>query len=421
MNTQTIIEQIKQHAIRLESTRDLGALIEQAGEARYVLLGEASHGTSEFYTWRTEISKRLIEEKGFSFIAVEGDWPSCYEVNRYIKQYGETASPLRNVMETFRRWPTWMWANQEVMTLANWLKKHNASLPDDQKAGFYGLDVYSLWESMEEILAYLKKTNAPELEIARRAFSCFEPFQRDAQTYGASAAFLSEGCENEVLDLLSALQNKRKTYENDSESTLSAEINALVTANAEKYYRSMVRGGPDSWNIRDHHMVETLNRLLAFHGPEAKAIIWEHNTHIGDARATDMPDEGLVNVGQLVREQHGEEHVFAVGFGTHRGTVIAAKQWGDPLQIMTVPPAQAGSWEDLIHRAGTEDKLLLLRDSHPCFRETAGHRAIGVVYQPQYERFGNYVPTSLSHRYDAFIYLDETRALHPLTLSEVLV
>jgi erythromycin esterase-like protein len=414
MNEESLIEQIRTRSIRLSGADDLRALVEEAGDADVVLLGEASHGTSEFYTLRAELTKRLIREKGFRFVAVEGDWPSCYTLNRYVKQYSQAASGVREAMRDFNRWPTWMWANREIVELTEWLREYNAG-PDGprSKIGFYGLDVYSLWESMQEVIRHLGETDSPELETAKRAFECFDPYGRDPQTYGVSAAFLSESCEEEVVRLLTELQAKRKRADGDDEAALSDELNALVAVHAERYYRAMVRGGPDSWNIRDRHMVDALNRISAFHGKGSKAIVWEHNTHIGDARATDMTDEGMVNVGQLVREQLGMERVYAIGFGTHRGTVIAAGEWGGSIETMTVPPAIPGSWEDLLHRAGDHDQILLLRGAPDDFKQTLGHRAIGVVYHPRRER-GNYVPTQLGMRYDAFVFVEQTRALEPL-------
>lgn len=299
----------------------------------------------------------------------------------------------------FRRWPTWMWSNEETAKLAEWLKEYNANLADDKKVGFYGLDMYSLWESMEEVIRYLEQAGLQdELEIAKEAFACFEPHARDAQSYGMSAAFFSEDCEAEVVKLLNEMQAARKSYDGDREASLSAELNALVAVNGEKYYRSMVRGGPESWNIRDEHMVEALNKLMAFHGPKAKAIVWEHNTHIGDARATDMAEDGMINVGQLVREQHEPSEVYAIGFSTHRGTVMAGREWGSAMEVMDVPSAMKNSWEDLMHQAGEYDQIVLFRDSHPLFEKIVGHRAIGVIYHPKHER-GNYVPTVMPKRY----------------------
>ncbi|ARU62313.1 protein-L-isoaspartate O-methyltransferase [Tumebacillus avium] len=418
MKSETIVAQIEKNATRLSTPDDLDLLVEAAGDARYVLLGEASHGTSDFYTWRAELSKRLIAEKGFTFIAVEGDWPSCYSLNRYIKNQPDADPTPRAAMQAFNRWPTWMWANAEIIELSKWMREFNSKRSPEQKTGFYGLDVYSLWESMEEVIRYLERTGSPELAQAKRAFECFEPFKRNEQSYGLSASFFSQSCEDEVVQLLMNLHNNRNFGMQDAEAALSAEINALVAVNAERYYRAMIQSGPDSWNIRDLHMVETLQRLTKFHGPYTKAIIWEHNTHIGDARATDMARAGMINIGQVLREQNREEDVFTIGFGTHRGTVIAGRSWGAPMEEMPVPPAEKNSWEDLMHRAGSFDKILMLGPGNPYFQSVIGHRAIGVVYHPEDER-GNYVPSRMAQRYDAFVYIDETKALDPLVLEVV--
>ena len=402
----------------LEGVRDLDPLLERIGEARCVLLGEASHGTSEYYAWRARISERLIREKGFSFIAVEGDWPDCYEVNRYVKGYPDSGGSAREVLGVFERWPTWMWANEEIASVVEWIRRHNDGLREGEKVGFYGLDVYSLWESMQSVIEYLERVDPDGLPAARRAYRCFEPYGEDAREYARATAFVPTSCEEEVVGLLSELRGGIPEYSDDPESRFSAEQNALVVRGAEEYYRAMVRGGASSWNVRDRHMVETLERLMRRHGPGAKAIVWEHNTHIGDARFTDMADFDMVNVGQLVREQRGEEDVVLVGFGAHRGSVIAAPEWGAPMQRMPVPPARVGSWEDVLHRAGETDRLLVSTDLEEDvgFFEPREHRAVGVVYDPDRERYGNYVPTVLPRRYDAFLYLDETRALHPLRL-----
>lgn len=417
-----IIEQIKKLAIPLNNSDDLDVLIEAIGDKKYVLLGEASHGTSEFYKLRMELSHKLIETKGFSFIAVEGDWPSCYEVNRYVKHYTDAKPNARAVMEAFNRWPTWMWANEEVGELIEWLHQYNADKKMEQRIGFYGLDVYSLWESLEEIERYLQEKGTPEqLALAHKAFECFDSYEKEGQNYGVSAAFYGESCKDDVVKLLKALHTKRVRYDEDSEAALSAELNALAAVNAEDYYSTMVRHDAESWNVRDRHMVEALRRLADYHGPDAKIIVWEHNTHIGDARATDMLADGMVNVGQLVREAHGEADVYAIGFGTYRGTVIAAKSWGAPVATMQVPAAQPGSWEELMHRAGAHDQILLLRQEDPLLgHEVLKHRAIGVVYRPDYER-GNYVPSVMARRYDAFVHVDESHALRPLTIKKVLV
>jgi len=403
----------------LRDAADLDPLLDRIGDARYVLLGEASHGTSEYYTWRAELSKRLIEEKGFSFIAVEGDWPDCYRVNRYVKGRPDAGDNAHDVLHAFVRWPTWMWANEEVVALAEWLRAHNDGVADDRKVGFYGLDVYSLWDSMYAVIGYLQKNDPSALPAARRAFRCFEPYGEDAQDYARATAWVSASCADEVSALLTELRRKGPSNrDGEREARFAAEQNGLVVKNAEAYYRTMIQGGPESWNLRDAHMGETLDRLVRFHGDRAKAIVWEHNTHIGDARHTDMADDGMFNVGQLARERHAGEGVVLVGFGSYEGTVIAGDEWDAPMEVMRVPPARPGSWEDVLHTAGADDKLLIFsdRDAVRPLSEWVGHRAIGVVYHPERERYGNYVPTVVPRRYDAFLYIDRTKALRPLHL-----
>ncbi|ALJ00908.1 erythromycin esterase family protein [Rufibacter tibetensis] len=402
----------------LQNSQDLDPLLERIGDAKYVLLGEASHGTHEYYTWRAEISRRLIQEKGFSFIAVEGDWPDCFEINRWVKNYPDTAESITDVLTQFDRWPTWMWANWEIAALAEWMRKYNNAVPKSQRVGFYGLDVYSMWDSMKIIVDYLEKEDPEAAAYAKRAINCFEPYGEE-ESYGIGLSRMKSSCREAVLQLLLEVRQKAAHYNHAPEAGLNAEINALVAANGEKYYRSMSAFGDNSWNVRDRHMVEALNTIMNYHGPEAKVIVWEHNTHIGDARATDMADEGMLNVGQLVRDQHKPEEVVLVGFGSYEGTVIAGRMWDAPMQEMPVPPAIEKSVEEVLHSASQESKLLIF-DQQPALREYfrgwMGHRAIGVVYRPERER-GNYVPTKLSARYDAFLYLDKTRALHPIHLK----
>ncbi len=417
-NIQSMFQTIKEEAIRFDSYDDLDAIVEAIVEAKYVLLGEASHGTSEFYTVRAELSKKLMKEKGFSFIAVEGDWPSCFSVNRYVKGYDKKSA--RDALKDFNRWPTWMWANEEVLSFIQWIKDYNQT--SGKNVGFYGIDVYSLWESMEEAVRLLETKGAKEAEAARKAFSCFEPHNGRAENYGIHAAFYGEDCIDEVMKLLIKIRENRHDYQDDYETSLNLEINALVAVNAERYYRSMVQGGPDDWNIRDHHMVSALEQIMAYYGTGAKAIVWEHNTHIGDARATDMKKEGLVNVGQILRERAGKTNVFALGFGTHRGSVLAARKWGEAMETMAVPPAEKGSWEDLMHQTGEFNKILFFSErNRKIFNDPIGHRAIGVVYHPEYEHLGNYVPSIMSERYDGFIHIEQTTALKPIAAGEVTV
>jgi erythromycin esterase-like protein len=410
---------LERAASPLESARDLDPLIERIGDARFVLLGEASHGTSEFYTWRTELSKRLMAERGFTFIAVEGDWPDCYRVNRYVRGMPDSGASSTEVLHAFERWPTWMWANREVIALVDWLRDYNRRRSPDQRAGFYGLDVYSLWDSMRAVIEYLERIDPQLARNARSAYNCFEPYAEDVQEYARATALVPTSCEAEAVSVLRALRGRAPEFREDGrEGYFNAEQNALVAKNAELYYRTMVRGGSASWNVRDTHMVETLDRLMQHHGPTSKAIVWEHNTHIGDARYTDMARARMVNVGQLVRQEHAEDGVVLVGFGSHRGTVIAAEEWGMPMQRMRVPPARDGSFEALLFEARVGDALFLFDGTDNGgirgLEAPMGHRAIGVVYDPNYERWGNYVPTIVPRRYDAFLYIDETRALDPL-------
>ncbi|MDP4131863.1 MAG: erythromycin esterase family protein, partial [Bacteroidota bacterium] len=391
------------------------------GDARIVMLGEASHGTHEYYTWRTHISKYLIEQKGFNFIAVEGDWPDCYRLNRFIKGYEIENKSAFKLLQTFNRWPTWMWANWEIVALADWLQIHNTGLSADKKVGFYGLDVYSLWESMESIMQYLKKMDAATLKLAEDAFRCFEPFRKgEGTSYAKASQFVPELCQNEVVDLMREIHKKLPTYDSDYENAFSTEQNALVAVNAEKYYRAMISGGPHSWNIRDRHMADTMERLLKFHGENAKVIVWAHNTHVGDARATDMTNEGMFNIGELARTHHHDKGVVLVGFGSYKGRVTAARRWGADIQTMQLPEAVRGSWEYLLHSADKGNKLLIMDDftgNDMIMENHIGNRAVGVVYNPEYEQYGNYVPSIIPLRYDAFIYLDETRDLYPLHLQ----
>ncbi|HEX6171628.1 MAG TPA: erythromycin esterase family protein [Chitinophagaceae bacterium] len=420
-NEAEAVNAFKRNAYPLQSKGDLKPLFDRIGDARIVMLGEASHGTHEYYTWRTHISKRLVEEKGFNFIAVEGDWPDCYRLNRFIKGYNPANKSAFNVLHGFNRWPTWMWANWEIVALADWLQSHNTGLAANQKVGFYGLDVYSLWESMESIMQYLRKTDVAALKVAEEAFRCFEPYRKEEGTsYARALQFVPELCQNEVVDLLKEVQRRLPQYNSDFENVFSVEQNALISVNAEKYYRAMIHGGPHSWNVRDRHMADTLDRLLKFHGKNSKAIVWEHNTHIGDARATDMADEGMYNTGELARMEHHDKGVVLVGFGSYKGTVIAGKSWGAAMQEMELPEAKNGSVEYLLHKSGNENKLLVMDDfmkNDVLMENHIGHRAVGVVYNPKYEQYGNYVPTILPLRYDAFIYLDKTRALYPLHIQ----
>ena len=414
-----ISESLKKRALPLEREADLEPLIKRIGDASYVLLGEATHGTSEFYQWRAALSRRLIEDYGFSFVAVEGDWPDCYRVNRYAKLYPESGERAREVLHAFERWPTWMWANREVAEFAEWMRDHNRRRSSARQVGFYGLDVYSLWESMHAVVQYLEGIDPALARSARGAYRCFEPYGGDVQEYARATALVPTTCEREAVAVLAALRSRAMEFREDGrDAFFNAEQNALVAQNAERYYRTMVRGGPTSWNVRDAHMLETLERLMKHHGPEAKAIVWEHNTHVGDARFTDMARAGMFNVGQLVRQTNDASDVVIVGFGTHRGTVVAGDEWGAPMRRMRVPPAREASFEHALHDAETSDALLLFNESEnggiEGLDEPIGHRAIGVVYDPHNERWGNYVPTIVPKRYDAFVYIEESSGVDAL-------
>lgn len=405
-----IADEITKSLFKFKKPNDLHSLAESVKNKRVVMLGESTHGTAEFYEIRAELSKLLIENYGFNFIAVEGDWPDAYRLNQYIKKgEGESA---REVLKRIHRWPTWMWANEHIADLAEWMKHKNA--------GFFGLDVYSLFQSMDEVVRYLKE-NDPELakEVQKR-YSCFEPFESDEISYAKSLIKYPAGCKAEVLSNLQEMLKLRiKKITEDDDELFSSQQNALIVSNAEAYYRAMIGTEDNSWNVRDTHMMETLNRLLERHGEGAKAIVWAHNTHIGDYRATDMADAGYVNLGGLARQSYGKENVALVGFSTFHGTVMASHAWGGVEEIMTVPAAAESSYEFQFHKAAIQAGasqyfLLFTNGSHPQLLKKLGHRAIGVVYDPSRELKSNYVPTELANRYDAFVYVDLTHPLQSL-------
>ncbi len=400
----------------LDTSADLAGLIEDMAGRRVVMLGEASHGTHEYYTWRAAIAQKLIVDQGFGFVAVEGDWPDCYKINRYVKGYADAGDDIEKVLKGFDRWPTWMWANWEIASFAQWLREYNKGLPADKKIGFYGLDVYSLWDSIKVMMSYLEKEDIQAAKSVKKAVLCFEPFNEDERTY-ARYTLTDQGCREEVLALLQEIRMKAQFLDGDREAGFNAEQNALIAVNAEKYYRNMLGFDNESWNVRDRHMMETLDRLLKFHGENAKGIVWEHNTHIGDARATNMNKAGMVNIGQLARKEYGEENVYLVGFSCYAGTVIAGQEWGAPMEVMEVPQARPGSIEAVLHKENAgRCYILFSEEEYGLYRTAIPHRAIGVVYDPLREKYGNYVPSILSRRYNALIFFDETKALHPLYL-----
>jgi erythromycin esterase len=424
-------DEVSALAVPLDHPADFDALLERAGRARVVLLGEASHGTHEYYRWRARLTRRLIDELGFSFVAVEGDWPDCARVDRAVRGLTDPPDP-RPALTAFERWPTWMWANEEVAEFCRWLRDRNLQLDEPDRVGFHGLDVYSLWESLREILVYLRERDPGRVPSALAAYQCFEPYGEDPQRYALAVKrrlsgpahvpvrdrFVPASCEDEVVALLSAARERAAA---DGIGELDVRQNAEVVAGAERYYRAMVGGGPDAWNVRDRHMDTTLDRLLRHYGSGSKAVVWAHNTHVGDARATTMSAAGMVNIGELARQRYGPEQVLAVGFGCGRGTVVAAEAWGAPMAVLPVPPARPGSLEAVLDETAPARALFVFpeRERFGLLRDSLDHRAIGVVYDPRRERAGNYEPTRLGERYDAFCWFDRTQAVHPLRTGRV--
>ena len=401
------------------------ALLELVGDARFVLLGEASHGTEEFYRARAEITERLVREKRFAAVAVEADWPDAYRVNRYVRGAGGDRD-ADAALGGFRRFPTWMWRNAAVRDFAERLRAHNQSLGGGgPQAGFYGIDLYSLHASIEAVLKYLDRVDPEAARRARSRYSCFDHFGEDAQRYGYAAAFgLAESCESEVVGQLVELSRRASDYASRDggaagDEFFFAEQNARVVRNAEEYYRSMFRGRVESWNARDTHMAETLEALAAHlsrDGGEAKLVVWAHNSHLGDARATEMGEGGELNVGQLVRERYGARAVL-VGFTTHAGEVMAADDWDEPGRVKRVRPALEGSYELLFHEAGAPRFMLDLRAggrAAELLRRPRLERAIGVIYRPETERWSHYFTARLAEQFDAVIHFDQTRAVTPL-------
>jgi len=410
---------ILENSIDLNDENTFDKLIEKIGAAKYVLLGEASHGTHEYYALRMKISKRLIEKKGFSFIAVEGDWPDCYKLNQYVKNHPDSGNSALDVLHSFNRWPTWMWANWETVALTEWLRTYNERR-DKVKVGFYGLDIYSLWESFDAVIKYFEDKDPIIKATAKVAFQCFELYKRgEGQEYGRAARMVSKSAEDEVANLLTKITDYISIQKGNSEEIINLKQNALLIFNAERYYRAMVTAGPRSWNIRDRHMVQTVENIMEFHGSDAKGIIWAHNSHIGDARATDMADDGTINLGQILKEEHRPEEVFSIGFGSYQGTVVAGREWGDVMQLMKIPKALKDSWEYQLHQLDAKERIVFMTEA---MKDNLGkmefeHRAIGVVYRPKNDHLSNYVPSRIPYRYNAFVYLDKTSALHPLHIK----
>jgi erythromycin esterase-like protein len=421
-----IINAIRQNAHPLKgAAEDHDPLMEVIGNARYVLLGEASHGTHEFYGGRAQITKRLITEKGFTTVAVEADWPDAYRINRFVRGETDDATGI-DALEGFKRFPTWMWRNADVLDFIGWLRAHNDARPQKAvKVGFYGLDLYSLHASMEAVLGYLDKIDPEAARRARFRYSCFEHFGEDTQSYGYAAGFgLADSCEREVIEQLTEMQRRagelaKRDGRVSADEFFYAEQNARLVKNAEQYYRTMFRGRVSSWNLRDRHMAETLHALVAHleeQSQNPKVVLWAHNSHLGDARATDMGKSGELNVGQLVRERYGREAVN-IGFTTYSGTVTAASNWDAPAERKRVRPALPDSYEGLFHELKLPGFLLTLNEDNEAtagLRKQRLERAIGVIYRPETERVSHYFQARLPDQFDAVLHFDETRAVEPL-------
>ena len=413
---------------------DYDALLGMIGDSRLVLLGEASHGTHEFYKERAQITKRLVTEKGFTAVAVEADWPAAYRVNKYVRGESLDADAVE-ALSGFKRFPAWMWRNADVLDFVGWLRAHNDNLAENaDKVGFFGLDLYSLHASIEAVLDYLEKIDPIAASAARDRYSCFEHFGREPEAYGYATGFgLTESCEQEVVSQLVELQRRASDYVRRdgrvaADDFFFAEQNARLVKNAEEYYRTMFRGRVSSWNLRDRHMAETLHALLVHleqlhpaQGRTAKIVLWAHNSHLGDARATEMGRQGEFNVGQIVRERYGREAVL-IGFSTHSGTVTAASSWGGPAERKRVRPALPESYESLFHDVGLERFMLDLRrpeGASAALRQPMLERAIGVIYLPETERASHYFHARLSDQFDAVLHFDKTRAVEPLERTGV--
>ena len=414
---------LSQHLRPLAGPADQDALLDFVAQGRIVLLGEATHGTQEFYALRADLTRRLIAEHGFTAVVAEADWPDAWRVNRYVRGLGEDTS-AEEALRGFERFPTWMWRNTVVRDFVEWLRAFNRGHARREGAGFYGMDLYSLFGSIEAVLQYLDRTDPQAARRARARYACFDHYGEDSQAYGYAANFgLKAHCEDEVVEQLREMNRRAAAMAHtaglERDEAFFAQQNARLVRNAEEYYRTMFHRSVSSWNLRDQHMVETLQALdkhLADHGPPPRIVVWAHNSHLGDARATQMGAMGEWNVGQLARERWGDE-ARLVGFSTYHGTVAAASAWDAPVERKTVRDGLPESYEDLFHRAGEQSFWLPLRGHEPLGRllgKPRLERAIGVIYLPSSERVSHYFDARLPAQFDAMIHLDRTRALEPL-------
>ena len=418
----TVAQTIAKVAERFTSIEsvDFRPLLQRVGDARIVLLGEATHGTSEFYRMRERISRLLIEHKGFQFIAIEGDWPDAARIDHYVRHMQYPPSEWT----AFARFPVWMWRNREVREFVDWLRVHNAGIAPQERVAFHGLDLYSLYNSIRSVLDYLDRVDPKTAQLARLRYGCLTPWQTDPATYGHAALSGNyQSCEHEVTSMLTDLMRKRRAYaEYDGERFLDVVQNARLVANAERYYRTMYYGSRASWNLRDSHMFETLKNLLNFHGPASKAIVWAHNSHVGDSSATEMSARDEYNIGHLCRAEFGKG-TYSIGFGTNGGTVAAASNWDEPMEVKTILPALAGSYERLCHETEVPRFLLPLRELAPVLgaglMQSRLERAIGVIYRPETELQSHYFQAVLPRQFDEYVWFDETTAVTPLQTEEL--
>ncbi len=414
------LNEINSSAIPLTfSLGDYDSLLDWIGDRSLVLLGEASHGTHDFYRERALITQRLIKEKEFKAVAVEGDWPDAYRVNRYVKGGAADANPVA-ALGGFTRFPSWMWRNMDVLAFVEWLRSFNDEMVQrGERVGFYGLDLYSLHASMRAVLNYLDKVDPESAQRARHRYACFDHYGEDAQAYGYASSFgMTKSCEDEVVQQLVEMRRRAADRASrdgrlDPDDHLSAEQNARLVQNAERYYRSMFMGRAESWNVRDRHMAETLEWLRQ-NRPRMKIVVWAHNSHLGDARATEMSAQGEINLGQLLRERYGSD-TFLLGFTTHSGEVTAASEWDAPAERKRVPLALEGSYESLFHKTRIPSFLLLLQKGSVARTLSSPllERAIGVIYRPETERLSHYFSCRLPNQFDAVIHIDRTKALIP--------
>lgn len=404
-------------AISLNPESNLEMLISSASNKKLVLLGEASHGTHEYYLWRDKISRKLIENHDFNFIAVEGDFASLYQLNRYVKNMEGAEKSAKDVLLKLDRWPTWMWANEEVVALAEWLRQYNDNLPQDKKVGFYGMDVYDEWESKAVVLESLEGIDSNIHKYVQSQYDCFHPHKGDSWQYARAVRDGKTSCTEATKNVVDFIRNNRNKLEDLSDDEYFYLLqNAIVVHNAEEFYRESVASkGSVSWNSRVFHMHGTVNDLFTLYGENSKGIVWAHNTHVGDASYTNMRNVGEKNIGQLSRELLGSENVFLIGFSSYQGKVMAGSSWGARMEKMTIPKAISGSLEAELNEVNLDAFYLLFSNEDRMEKnlKLKGHRAVGVVYNPKGDR-RQFVPTIVPLRYDALLFFKETTALHTL-------